>query len=170
MADFYQEEEDLEEDTLKDRYLTFLVGKETYGLEIRYVTEIVGIQAITEMPELPHYIKGVINLRGNIIPVLDMRLRFHKESRDYDDRTCVIVIHFDAITMGLIVDSVSEVLSIPEENVSMVPGMTAGTGNGFVRQIGKTAAGVVLLLDCEKLLSAKELESVAIELTNGITA
>lgn len=170
MTDFYQEDEELEEDTLKDRYLTFLVGKETYGLEIRYVTEIVGIQAITEMPEMPHYIKGVINLRGNIIPVLDMRLRFRKEPRDYDDRTCVIVIHFGEITMGLIVDSVSEVLSIPEEEVSVVPGMTAGTGNGFVRQIGKTAAGVVLLLDCEKLLSAQELESMTAELTDGITA
>jgi len=79
MADMNEYAPELEEDTLKDRYLTFSIGDETYGIELKYVTEIMGIQAITRIPELPEYVKGVINLRGRIIPVIDVRLRFKKE-------------------------------------------------------------------------------------------
>ena len=80
------------EDTQKDKFLTFNLGDESYGIEIMYVTEIIGIQPITEVPELPDYIRGIINLRGKIIPVMDVRIRFKKSTREYDDRTCVIVI------------------------------------------------------------------------------
>ncbi len=125
-------DEELEEDTQKGRFLTFLIGKETYGIEIIYVTEIIGIQAITEMPETPDYLKGIINLRGKIIPVMDVRLRFGKQPREYDDRTCVIVIDLSGISMGLIVDSVSEVLSIPAQDIAELPGMSTGKGSGYV--------------------------------------
>lgn len=83
---------ELDEDTQKDKYLTFFIGKEIYGIDIRLVTEIIGIQPITEIPEVPEYVKGIINLRGKIIPVMDVRLRFKKEFLAYNDRTCVIVI------------------------------------------------------------------------------
>jgi len=122
------------------------------------VTEIIGMQAVTEMPEMPDYLKGIINLRGKIIPVMDVRLRFGKSARDYDDRTCIVVIDLDGIPVGLIVDSVSEVLTLPEEDISELPGMGAGQGGGYVRNIGKVGNGVVLLIDCEKLLSADERE------------
>ena len=79
---------EIEEDTQKDRYLVFSFGNENYGIDIKYVIEIIGIQAITEVPELPEYVKGIINLRGKIIPIMDVRLRFKKEPREYDDRTC----------------------------------------------------------------------------------
>ncbi|MDP4095008.1 MAG: chemotaxis protein CheW, partial [Bacillota bacterium] len=86
---------DQEEDTQKDKYLTFVVGSETYGIEIRHVTEIIGIQPITEVPELPEYIRGIINLRGKIIPVMDVRMRFKKSFKEYNDRTCVIVVDIE---------------------------------------------------------------------------
>lgn len=156
MADALERVSEEEEDTLSGRFLTFLVGKETYGIEIRFVTEIVGMQVITEMPEMPDYIKGIINLRGQIIPVMDVRLRFGKQPQEYTERTCVIVIECNRIPLGLIVDSVSEVLAIPEENIAQLPSIHAGQHNKFVKNIGKVESSVVLLIDCEKLMSAEE--------------
>ena len=92
MSNIIEETFQMEEDTQKDKYLTFSIGNEDYGIEIKYVTEIIGIQVITEIPELPNYVKGIINLRGKIIPVMDVRLRFKKEPLAYNDRTCVIVV------------------------------------------------------------------------------
>ena len=81
-----------EEDTLKDKYLTFTLGDEVYGIDISVVIEIIGIQKITSVPEVPEYVKGIINLRGKIIPVVDMRLRFRRQFREYTDRTCIVVV------------------------------------------------------------------------------
>lgn len=107
-----------DEDTLKGKFLTFFVGREEYAIEIKYVTEIIGgIQTITEVPEVPDYIRGIINLRGKIIPVMDVNMRFKKEPKPYGDRTCITVIDIDELSVGLIVDDVAEVLSIPEENI-----------------------------------------------------
>lgn len=150
-----------EEDTQKGRYLTFLVEKESYGIEIKYVTEIIGIQAITKVPELPEYIKGIINLRGKIIPVMDVRLRFKKEPKEYNDRTCIIVIDIREISIGLIVDSVSEVLSITDENIVPPPDVSKGAGNKYIKGIGKVGDDVKLILDCDKLLSDDDTESLA---------
>jgi len=150
----------LEEDTLKGRYLTFQIGKESYGIEVRYVTEIVGIQSITEIPELPAYVKGVINLRGKIIPVMDVRLRFKKEPREYDDRTCVIVVDIGNLSIGMIVDAVSEVITIPEEDIVPPPKMNQGFGKS-IKHIGKVGNDVKLLLDCERLLTQDEVESLS---------
>jgi len=147
-------------DTLKNRYLTFLIDKETFGIEIRYVMEIIGIQAITEMPEMPEYVKGIINLRGKIIPVMDIRIRFKKAPKDYDDRTCVIVIDYDGLAMGFIVDSVSEVMTIPESEVTDRPSMSAGENRGYVSKIGKANGNVILLLDCGKLLNTQEFDEL----------
>lgn len=151
---------EMEEDTQKGRFLTFLLGQESYGIEIKFVTEIIGIQAITEIPELPEYVKGIINLRGKIIPVMDVRLRFHKEAREYNDRTCVIVVDIRDLSIGLIVDSVSEVLSIPETGIVEPPRINKGFNNRYIKNIGKVGNEVKLLLDCEKLLSEDELENL----------
>lgn len=161
MADIMtQEMLDQEEDTQKGRFLTFSLGKETYGIEIKYVTEIIGIQAITEIPELPEYIKGIINLRGKIIPIMDVRLRFKKEPRDYNDRTCVVVVDIKDISIGLIVDSVSEVLTIQEQDIVEPPQMNKGFNNRYIKRIGKVGNDVKLLLDCEKLLTEDEMENI----------
>ncbi len=141
-----------EEDTLKGKYLIFSMGKEQYGIEIRYITEIIGIQPLTEVPDMPKYVKGVTNLRGKIIPVIDARLRFGKEERDYDDRTCIVVIDNNEIPMGLIVDSVSEVITIDDEDI--VPPLDINKdGHNFIKGIGKAGGKVKLLLDCQMLLT-----------------
>jgi purine-binding chemotaxis protein CheW len=148
--------EDIEE-SQRGRLLTFFIGGVTYGIEMHYITEIVGLQAITEMPDMPAYMKGIINLRGKIIPVMDVRLRFGIEAREYNDRTCFIVIDIAGMPVGLIVDSVSEVMAIPSEDISEVPQTSAGSSNRYVKNIGKTGSGVVLILDCEKLFNDNEL-------------
>ena len=125
-----------EEDTQKDKYLTFSLGDEVYGIDIRVVIEIIGIQKITNVPEVPDYVRGIINLRGKIIPVVDMRLRFRREYREYTDRTCVIVVEINGVLIGLIVDGVSEVLDIAEKNVVPPPDLRASQ-NKYIRGIGK---------------------------------
>ncbi len=149
-----------EEDTQKDKYLIFSLGEEQFGLEIKYVMEIIGIQPITEVPELPSYIRGIINLRGKIIPVMDVRLRFKKEFKEYSDRTCVIVIQIEDIAMGLIVDAVEEVLSIPDSEVVSLPEIKQNT-NRYIKGVGKVGDEVKLLLDCTKLLTEDELEDLS---------
>jgi purine-binding chemotaxis protein CheW len=149
------------EDTLEGRFLSFLIGNETYGIEIRYVTEIVGIQAITAMPEMPNYIKGIINLRGIIVPLMDIRLRFSMEPKAYDDRTCVIVADFAGAPIGLIVDSVSEVIYLPTENIVDLTNNSLGLSNKYIKNIGKFDSDVILLLDCKKLLTADELQDLS---------
>jgi purine-binding chemotaxis protein CheW len=150
---------DQEEDTQKGKFLTFILGNESYGLEIKFVTEIIGIQAITVVPELPDYIKGIINLRGKIIPVMDVRLRFKKPEIEYNDRTCVIVIEIRGVSIGMIVDSVSEVLVIPDSEIVQPPEMGKGS-NKYIKGIGKVDNEVKLLLDCVKLLNDEETENL----------
>jgi purine-binding chemotaxis protein CheW len=118
------EEEDLydeDEDTQKDKYLTFHLAGEDYGIDVAFVTEIIGIQKITEVPDMPKCIKGVINLRGRVIPVMDIRLRFKLEKRKYDDRTCIVVVDINNTAVGLVVDEVSEVVDIPSDQVEPPP-------------------------------------------------
>jgi purine-binding chemotaxis protein CheW len=155
-----QEPLEQEEDTQKDKFLTFVIGNESYGIEIKYVTEIIGIQPITELPELPEYIRGIINLRGKIIPVMDVRQRFRKPFREYDDRTCVVVIDIDEIYIGLIVDSVAEVLSIPDGEIVPPPEVNKA-GNKYIKGIGKVENEVKLMLDCNKLLNEEDVENLS---------
>jgi len=153
MAEVINEVKENVEDTQKGRFLTFVIGKEVYGIEIKYVIEIINIQKITEVPELPDYIKGIINLRGKIIPVMDVRLRFRKEAKEYNDRTCIVVVDIEDISVGLIVDSVSEVISITEEDIVPPPDENTGFNNRYIKGIGKVGDEVKLLLYLRKLLS-----------------
>jgi purine-binding chemotaxis protein CheW len=165
MADILMQEELYEEeDTQKGKYLTFNIGTEFYGIEIKYVTEIIGIQAITEVPELPEHIRGIINLRGKIIPLMDIRLRFKKAFREYNDRTCIVVVDIKDISVGLIVDCVSEVITIPEQDIVEPPQINKGFNNKYIKKIGKIGNDVKLLLNCEKLLSEDELEGLSLGL------
>lgn len=150
---------ELEEDTQKGKFLTFSLGEEYYGIDIMYVTEIVGVQPITVVPELPNYIKGIINLRGKIIPVMDARLKFKKETKEYNDRTCIIVIEVLDLSIGVIVDAVSEVLSIGDENIVPPPNLNTG-GRKYIKSVGKSDGDVILILDCEKLLNEREIDEI----------
>lgn len=146
----------MEEDTQKDKYLTFNLGDELYGIDIRVVIEIIGILPITKVPEVPDYVRGIINLRGKVIPVVDMRLRFGREYREYTDRTCVIVIAVKDLFIGLIIDGVSEVLTVPEEQIVPPPELKS-VKNRYIRSIGKLPEDkVVLLLNWEKLFSEED--------------
>ncbi|BCZ44671.1 chemotaxis protein CheW [Clostridium gelidum] len=162
MAEFLQELIENEEDTQKDKYLIFSIGKEYYGIDIEYVIEIIGIEPITEVPELPTYIKGVINLRGKIIPVMDVRLKFKKVEKEYDDRTCIIVVEIGSICIGLIIDTVVEVASIQESSISPQPKTSCNrdTANKYIKGIGEVLNGVRLLIDCQKLLEEDEIEEL----------
>jgi len=151
----------MEEDTQKDRYLTFIIGSESYGIGVRYVTEITGMQPITGVPELPEYINGIINLRGQIIPVMDVRIRFKKEPKEYTDRTCIIIVNIEHLRMGLIVDRVSEVITIPEQDIVEPPQANLSAGSRYIHKIGKVGSDVTLLLDCKKLLTEEELEDIS---------
>lgn len=161
MADILEQDTlDLSEDTQKGKFLTFCMGNEFYGIEIKYVTEIIGLQPITEIPEMPEYIKGIINLRGKIIPVMDVRLRFRKPYKEYNDRTCIVVIEIREVLIGLIVDTVSEVIAIPDEEIVAPPGVTK-EGNKYIKGIGKVGNDVKLLLDSDKLLNETDLENLS---------
>lgn len=151
---------DENEDTLSNRYLTFHLGSEDYGVEIRYVTEIVGVQKITEVPDMPEFMRGVINLRGQVIPVIDVRLRFKMPPRDYDERTCVIVVNVDGGIFGLIVDTVQEVREILPENVSPPPRLARSEKSRYILGMGKVGEDVKILLDVGRLLREEELAAL----------
>ena len=160
MSDTYDENKKHVEDTQHGRFLTFTLEDEVYGIEIRYVTEIIGIQSITRVPEVPPYVKGIINLRGKIIPVIDIRLKFGREPMEYNDRTCIVVIDINEVTVGLIVDKVDEVLTIEDDGIAAPPASKTGFENRYIKGIGKFGGNVQLLLDCEKLLKNEEMEII----------
>ena len=148
------------EDTQKDKYLTFHLAGEDYGIEIKYVIEIIGIQSITEVPDMPAFIRGVINLRGKVIPVMDVRARFDLPDRAYDDRTCIIVVNIDGTEVGLVVDEVSEVADIPAGNVEPPPKTGKSAGGQYIQGMGKIDRAVKILLDVHKLLFNEEMQAL----------
>ena len=146
-----------EQATQKGKNLTFNVDNETYGFEIKYVRQIIGLQEITPVPEQPRYIKGIINLRGQIIPIMDIRLKFQKEEKDYDDRTCIIVLDVEELSIGVIVDRVSEVIEIDDANITDAPEFNQDISDRYIRGIGKIGEKVVILLDCRKLTKLEKI-------------
>lgn len=151
-----------ERDTQKGKYMTFKSGNEYFGLEIQYVNEIIQLQSITAIPETEDYIKGLINLRGKVIPVVDVRLRFKQEPFEYNDRTCIIVINIKSMMVGLIVEKIAEVVEIKEDNILPPPsvGRVDRAQNKYVYGIGKVGDTVKLLLDPDKLLNDDDLSVV----------
>ncbi|MBF4693793.1 chemotaxis protein CheW [Fusibacter ferrireducens] len=132
------------------KYLTFQVDKEVYGFDINFIVDINRIQEITLVPQQDSYVKGVINLRGQIIPVIEIRARFGKKLRDYDDRTCIIVMNFEEYTVGVIVDTVLEVVSVEKEQITSQKSFDKKSR--FVQGITKSNDHMVTLMDIEKLL------------------
>lgn len=150
-----------EENNIDDMYLTFGVGGEEYGVAIAYVTELVGMQRIMDVPDVPPFIKGVINLRGKVIPVMDVRLRFNLPERPYDERTVIIVLEVDNVPMGLVVEKVNDVLEIAPDHID-APHAAAQRGNaGVVKGLGKQGERVIVLLDVQRLVSDQSAEAAA---------
>ena len=154
-----EESVEKEHDTQRWKYVTFKSGNEYFALKIEYVNEIIVFQEITAIPESEDYIKGLINLRGKIIPVIDVRLRFKQEPFEYNDRTCIIVINVKSTVVGLIVEKIAEVVEIREENIIPSPsiGKADKSQNKYVYAIGKVGEDVKLLLDPDKLLNDEDL-------------
>lgn len=149
-------------DRKMEKYVTFMSNNEYFGLKIDYVNEIIVLQDITSVPESEDYIKGLINLRGKIIPVLDVRLRFRQEPFEYTDRTCIVVVHVHSTTVGLIVEKIAEVVEIPEDNLLPPPKIGNGekSHDRYVYAIGKVGDKVELLLDPDKLLNEDDLSGL----------
>jgi len=159
MEEKLQDLETLEqEDIRQGKYMTFCIGSDVFGIELKYVNEIIQMQQIAPIPEVEHFIKGLINLRGKIIPVIDVADRFGKQLFEYNDRTCIIVIDVQNVVVGLIVETISEVVSIEEKDILTPPNESKANAQAkFIRGIGKIGDHVKLLLDPVKLLSDNSL-------------
>lgn len=149
------------EDTQQDKYLAFQLAREEYAVEIRYITEIIGMQKVTELPDLPRFVRGVINLRGKVIPVVDIRLRFGLEERAYDERTCIVVTRINEVAVGLIVDYVKEVFDISKQNIDPPPRIKKGSESRFIQGLGKIDNNVKIILDVNRLLFEEEFDKIA---------
>jgi purine-binding chemotaxis protein CheW len=136
------------------KFLTFVIGEETYALDIQHVREIIGMQRITTVPDVPSFVKGVINLRGTVIPVMDVRRRFDLPERPYDDRTCIVVVRVRDWTVGLVVDTVSEVVDIAQDAIEPAPRVGGANAARYLAGLGKVGDRVRLLLDVERFLGA----------------
>jgi purine-binding chemotaxis protein CheW len=140
------------------KYLTFSLIGEEYGIEIRKVREIIGMMAITMVPKAPQFFKGVINLRGKVIPVVDLRLKFGMEEMGYTDRTCIIVVELHAnIMMGIVVDAVSEVLNVKAADIEETPSFGAAMNTNYILGMAKVEKGINILLDIDRVMSAQEM-------------
>ena len=152
---------DEDEDTQANKYLNFRIGEESYGIYIKHVREIIELQNISEVPDMPDYVKGVINLRGKVIPIVDIRLRFQFEERKYDDRTCIIVVEINNSVIGFVVDTVEDVLEIPEKEVEPAPKFKTASGKDrYISGVGKVGDTVKILLDIEKLIYEDDLHDI----------
>lgn len=157
IIDRFAEEEEI--DYQYGKYLSFVIDKHYYAYPISDVREIIEVQEITEVPEFPPYSKGVINLRGTIIPVIDVRLRFHKPEADYNDRTCIVVVSIESLLIGFIVDVVDEVVDIEDENLEPAPAITTDRRTKFIRNVGKVGSKIVMILDAKKMLDEDDMQT-----------
>lgn len=141
------------------KYLTFKIANEHYGIEILKIKEIIGMMPITSLPKTPGFVKGVINLRGKVIPVVDLRLRFGMQEIEYTERTCIVVVEIKGnageIQMGIVVDSVSEVLNIKAEDIQDTPTFGTSLNTEYILGMAKMESRVKILLDIDRVMSAE---------------
>ncbi len=146
------------------KYLTFALGSEEYGLEILKVREIIGYMDITAVPQMPSYVKGVINLRGQVIPVIDLRAKFRMQTAEVTEETCIIVVEIHQsgrkFSTGIVVDHVQEVLDIEGEKIEEAPQFDSSVNTDFILGIGKVGESVKILLDIDKVLASGEIENI----------
>lgn len=160
----YEKNEDIGS-RLAGKYLTFKLADEEYGLEILKVQEIIRMQTVTRVPRTPDYVRGVLNLRGKVIPVIDLRSKFGMDTQEDTDKTCIIVVQVEngdhRIVMGVIIDEVREVLDIAADSIEDTPSFGASINTEFIIGIGKVGESVKMLLDIDKVLTASEVAQIA---------
>ncbi len=146
------------------KYLTFTLANEEYGISILKIKEIIGMMSITTVPQTPDFVKGVINLRGKVIPVLDLRLRFGMDGKEYTERTCIIVVEIEGpsgtVMIGIVVDAVSEVLNIKGEDIEDTPTFGTKLNTEYILGMAKMEGGVKILLEIDKVLHAEEISAL----------
>jgi len=152
--------EESERDQELIQLVTFSIGEEEFGVNILQVQEIIRTMEITNVPRAPEFVEGVINLRGKVIPIVDMRSRFGLESKEHDKYTRIIVIEIDMIIVGFVVDSVSEVLRLPANQVQPPPPVVAGMDSDYIDGVGKLEDRLLILLDLDSLLDNEEKEAL----------
>lgn len=151
------EDESSEINDTIEKYLTFIIEKQFYAFHVNDVVEIIEMQEITPVPEFPDYAKGIINLRGLLIPIIDVRLRFCKMEMDYNERTCIIILNLKNTEVGFIVDTVDEVIDIDKSDISGVPNISGPISRRFIEGVGKLPKKIVMLLNAQKMLSDEEI-------------
>ncbi len=146
------------------KYLTFSLADEEYGIGILKVKEIIGMMPITSVPRTPQFVKGVINLRGKVIPIVDLRAKFGMESIPYTERTCIIVVEIDSndatVLIGIVVDAVSEVLNIHGDDIEDTPAFGTHLDTQYIMGMAKMEGGVKILLNIDQVLSSKEIQNL----------
>ncbi|MHC4885916.1 MAG: chemotaxis protein CheW [Planctomycetota bacterium] len=142
------------------KYLTLRLGEEVYGVDVLSIQEIIGVMEVTSVPQTPAFVKGVINLRGKVIPVVDLRLKFGMEEADHNQETCIIVVNVNDTLMGIIVDTVNEVMDIEEGQIEDPPRFGVSVDTAFILGMGKLEERVVILLNIERVLTSEELVMV----------
>lgn len=142
------------------QYVTFMIGEETYGVSVLKVQEIIGMTQITHVPNTMPYMRGVINLRGNVVPVIDMRIKFAMDERAYDGFTVIIIVEVKDRLVGMIIDAVSDVLSIPITGIQNTPHFSAKIETDFIEGIGQKDELLIIILDVDRIINLEELESV----------
>lgn len=158
---------------LSGKFLSFFLSEEEYGIEILKVREIIGVTEITPLPKTPDYVRGVINLRGRIIPVVDLRCQFEMGSTERTDETCIIVVEVDRngeveqFQMGCLVDRVSEVMNVNQEQIEPAPRFGSRIDSDFILGLGKTKEKVLILLDIDKVFQAQDLQELATKAKAG---
>ena len=145
-----------QEQEIGGKFLTFFLEDEEYGIEILKVQEIIGMMSVTPVPRTPSFVRGVINLRGNVMPIIDLRLKFGMPAIAQTEETCIIVVRAQGVEMGIVVDKVSEVLDIATEEIDPVPSFGAAVDTAYILGIGKAAGNVKLLLHIDQVLSTDE--------------
>lgn len=152
--------EEMEADQDLIQLVTFSIGEEEFGVNILQVQEIIRTMEITNVPRAPEFVEGVINLRGKVIPIVDMRSRFGLESKEHDKYTRIIVVEIGVIIVGFVVDSVSEVLRIPATSVQPPPPVVAGMDSEYIDGVGKLEDRLLILLDLDSLIDNEEMEAL----------
>jgi purine-binding chemotaxis protein CheW len=156
-------------DSRAGKYLTFALGREEFAIQVLRVREIMGVQEITAVPQTPPYVKGVINLRGKVIPVVDLRLKFGLPEQEYTQRTCIIVVQVEhdgaTLLMGVVVDEVSEVLTLQSGEIEDTPDFGRGVATPYILGMAKTKGKVKILLDINMVMSAQDMQG----LTNALS-
>lgn len=153
-------------DANENKFLSFRIGKEEFGVEILRVREIIGVIDVTPLPQTPDYVKGVINLRGKIIPVIELRTKLGLPPKEYTEETCIIVVEVsdggdERFHMGVIVDSVSEVIDIPRDNIEASPRFGNGLNTSYILGMGKVKEQVLILLDIDRVMTQADITSFA---------